>query len=47
MRFLQLCEQNQIVTTNQQLEKMRTFGGDAQPDPYVQAFEKFVKYKQE
>ena len=45
-RFLQLCEQNNVVTTNQQLEKFRTFGGRAQPDPYVKAFDQMVKQEQ-
>ena len=32
--FLLLCEKNQVVTTQQQLEKFATYGGSSVPDPY-------------
>ena len=47
MHFLQLCEKNDVVTTNQKLEKFKTFGGEAQPDPYIQAFDQIIRTKSE
>ena len=41
--FLTLCEKNGMVTSKQQLERESTYGGQREPDAYIDAFEKYVK----
>ena len=43
VRFLETCERNKVVSSRQQQERYQTFGGGATLDPYVAAFNKYIK----